>query len=71
MQAQESQHLGNIGYFEVYHIPSEELLRIFTNRDEFEMELEVPDSYDGKLSDIRGDIYTKIVNKHNDWMMEK
>ena len=70
MQTSDSQNIGRIGYFEVYHIPEEECFRVFTNRDEFEMELDVPESFEGNLSDVRDEIYPSIVNEHNEWLME-
>jgi hypothetical protein len=71
MQTSDSQNVGQIGYFEVYHIPEEECLRVFTNRDEFEMELDVPERFDGNLSDIRNEIYPTIVDEHNEWLLEQ
>jgi len=69
----DSDHIGKIGYFELYHIEDdgEEYIRAFTNRDEFETRLEVPDGFRGNVASIRDDIYPELVSKHNEWLTGK
>jgi hypothetical protein len=65
-----SDHIGKIGYFELYHTEreNEEVIKAFTNRDEFETELEVPDGFRGNVASIRDEIYPELVEQHNQWL---
>lgn len=69
----ESDHIGKIGYFELYHIEEggEEKIRAFTNRDEFETEIEVPDSFRGNVASIRDEVYPELVDQHNQWLTDQ
>lgn len=69
----ESDHIGKIGYFEIYHIEEgdEEKFRVFTNRDGFETEIEVPEGFRGNIASVRDEIYPEIVQAHNEWLTEQ
>lgn len=66
----ESDHIGKIGYFEIYHVEGDdgEKIRAFTNRDEFETEFDVPDSFRGNIASIRDEVYPELVERHNQWL---
>jgi len=69
----DSDHIGRIGYFELYHVEEgdREVIRAFTNRDGFETEIEVPDSFRGNIASVRDEIYPELVDKHNQWLLEE
>jgi len=71
MTEPDEKHVGKIGYYELYHIEDDGIFRVFTNRDGFETEVDVPDGYDGNITDIYDEIYSKIVSRHNEWMMSQ
>lgn len=68
---EEENHIGKIGYFELYHIEEDGVIRAFTNRDDFETEVEVPDGFRGNVSSIREEIYPQLVDEHNQWLLEQ
>jgi len=67
----DGKHIGKIGYFELYHIEEEDKIHAFTSRDEFETKIEVPNGFRGNVSSIREEVYPKLVDAHNQWMLDK